>query len=180
MALTPKFTLEIKNSQLYIKDITGVYSAANTGGYDNPGDATTDISTITGASLALTDSAGTITTYSLTTPSSLDYEGFFYYDAETLPSDDVYRAVYTVTTTGGDVTATVDYYLIAPTTYNYLASIYAKIENKINDNDKNEYIAHARTAFDFWETLKALAEKGDNNNSKVFVNNIARIAAYTK
>lgn len=181
MALTPKFELEVIDSQLRIRDITGIYSAGTiTGGYGSPNTAITDI---TSAKLLLTDSAGTITTITLTTdlPSTLVYEGYFYYPLQSLPSvEDIYKAKYVITDSTTTYTSEISYHLIAPVMIAGLNKIYSKIEDKISDKDLTVYSSQVRLAFNLYETLKALVARSDNNNSRRIIQTINRMFTYNQ
>lgn len=181
MAITPKYELEVINSQLRIRDITGIYGASgNLTGYGSPNTA---IANVTYAALVLKDSANNTTTIELTTdfPDSLTYEGYFYYPLQDLPNiEDIYKVNYVIKDSTTTYTSETGYHLIAPITEAGLNSLYAKIEDKIADKDLTVYMNQVRFAFNLWETLKALATIGDNNNSRNIVKSINRLFTFNQ
>lgn len=181
MAIIPKFSTEIIDSRLAFRCITGIYNANNNpGGYNSPNSAITDI---TDAYFILTDSAGKITTINVYTdlPSVLTYEGYFYYPLQDLPfEEDIYKIQYVLKDSTTTYTSTASYKLIAPVTYSLLATLYSKVEDKINDSDLIVYLNQVLLAFDFWETLLSLESLEDNNNSKQFITSINRLGTFKK
>lgn len=181
MANIPTFTLDIINSQLRFRDTSGIYNVNNNvGGYGSPNAAITDI---TEAYFTLTDSAGKTTVIDVYTdlPSVLTYEGYFYYPLKDLPAEeDIYKIRYTIKDSTTTYNSEYTYKLIAPVTEALLATMYAKIEDKINDADLVVYTNQILLAWDFWQTLKSLEAKEDNNNSKKFITSINRMGTFKK
>lgn len=175
MSFTPKFDLDLVNSLIRVRDISGIYNANNNPtGWTSPNPALADI---TEAYITLIDSAGTSTTIDLydSFPSTLTYEGYWYYDLQSLPAEeDLYKVKYTIKTATSTYYSAEQYYLIAPTTYAGLATMYAKIEDKLNDSDLLPYIQQVKLVNNLWKTLESLKELGDNNNSKRLITTIKR------
>ena len=184
MSFKPDFQLDLINSQLRIRDITGIYNLDNNPkGYGAPNPAINGFVT---AALELTDSNGTVTIIDLTDdmPSTLVYEGYFYYPLKSLPSiEDIYRVRYgksVDTPAPANYYSDYKYFLLAPNTKIKIDKMYAAIEDKLNDSDLAQYVSQVKIAKTLYETLESLTELEDNNNSRPLVSTIERVLTYNK